>query len=74
MTEDTENRPHVISVDLLNRLQPYLQFRHFFRHSYSFLLRWDKLKPLSLQCEETFAALRSEIAMFTNRMEELQPG
>ncbi|HSS48399.1 MAG TPA: hypothetical protein VLX28_05590 [Thermoanaerobaculia bacterium] len=71
MTEDNENRPPVISLDLLDRLQPYLQFRHCFRHSYSFLLRWDKLEPLILQCEETFTALRGEIATFTTSMERL---
>jgi len=74
MTEDRGGRPHVISSDLLDRLQSYLQFRHFFRHSYSFQLRWDKLEPLILQCEETFTILRGEIAAFSARMEELHQG
>jgi len=71
MTEGNEARPPLITRDVMEQLQPYLQFRHFFRHSYSFQLRWDKLAPLVLQYEETFSALRAELASFSARMEEL---
>jgi ribonuclease HepT-like protein len=70
MIEAKEQRPEVISHQLYDRLQPYLQFRHVFRSSYSFQLRWDKMAPLVLQCEETFATLRAEIASFAAQMEE----
>ena len=70
MTQTGKERPAVISSELHERLQPYLQFRHVFRNAYSFQLQWDKMAPLVLQYEETFAAVRSEIASFSARMEE----
>jgi hypothetical protein len=70
MTEGNEARPPLISPNLMDQLQPYLQFRHFFRHSYSFQLRWDKLAPLVLQYEETFTAFCAELAAFSARMEK----
>lgn len=70
MTETGKERPSVISSELYDRLHPYLQFRHVFRNSYSFQLRWDKMAPLVLHYEETFAALRAEIAAFSAQMDE----
>lgn len=69
MAEERRDRPAVISSTLLDRLQPYLQFRHVFRNAYSFQLQWDKMQPLVLHCEETFGALRAEIAAFASQME-----
>jgi hypothetical protein len=68
MAEETERRPAVISSGLLERLRPYLQFRHVFRNSYSFQLQWDKMEPLVLDYEGTFALLRAEIAGFVARI------
>jgi hypothetical protein len=69
-----DSRPAVISSELLGRLQPYLQFRHVFRSSYSFQLHWEKMQPLVLHCEETFDSLRAEIASFTSQMDHLHKG
>jgi ribonuclease HepT-like protein len=52
MTESGEARPEVVSAELYDRLHPYLQFRHVFRNSYSFQLRWDKMAPLVLRYED----------------------
>jgi hypothetical protein len=73
MIEDRGSRPPVISRDLLERLQPYLQFRHVFRNSYSFQLRWEKMQPLVLDCGETLSSLRAEVATFASRMEAGRP-
>ena len=70
MAEERRNRHPVISSGLLDRLQPYLQFRHVFRNAYSFQLQWDKMQPLVLNCEETFSALQAEIAAFAAHMEQ----
>lgn len=70
MTEVKAGRPEVISPQLYDRLLPYLQFRHVFRSSYSFQLRWDKMAPLVLDCKETLIALQAEIARFAVQMEE----
>ena len=69
MTEERKGRPAVISRGLLDRLQPYLQFRHVFRNAYSFQLQWDKMQPLVLESEEIFRALQTEIAAFAFCME-----
>ena len=73
MAESRSSRPPVVSPQLRDRLQPYLQFRHVFRSSYSFQLQWDKMQPLVLHCEETFAALQDEIATFAAQMERELP-
>jgi hypothetical protein len=59
-----EARPAVISAGLAERLDAYLDFRHFFRHSYVFLLRWDRMKPLVLDCEETLKLVEDELDQF----------
>ena len=69
-----DSRPSVISGELSERLQSYLQFRHVFRNSYSFQLHWEKMRPLVLHCEETFESLHAEIASFTARMDRLHEG
>lgn len=74
MAKEGGDRLPVISADLLERLQPYLQFRHVFRNSYSFQLQWEKMRPLALHCEETFSSLRVEIAAFVSRMEAGRSG
>jgi hypothetical protein len=70
MTEPGEARPSVISPELYDRLHPYLQFRHVFRSSYSFQLRWDKMAPLVLHYEETFAAFCVELFAFSVEMDK----
>ena len=37
-----------ISDELMDKLNEYLGFRHFYRHSYSFQLRWGELEGLSI--------------------------
>ena len=57
-------RRAVISVALVERLDAYLDFRHFFRHSYIFDLRWDRMKSLVLECEQTLKLLEDELDRF----------
>ena len=64
MTQPTENRPLVVSVDLRTRLSAYLSYRHVFRHAYSFQLEWDKMRDLVLQSEETWQQLQRELNQF----------
>jgi hypothetical protein len=53
-----------ISQSLVERLDAYLDFRHFFRHSYVFHLRWDRMKSLVLGCEETLQLVEGELDRF----------
>jgi hypothetical protein len=45
-------------------LDSYLDFRHFFRHSYVFDVRWDGMEVLVLGCEETLKLLEDELDRF----------
>jgi len=47
MTESTYKRDPIISEGLKEKLADYLAFRHFYRNSYSFWLKWNELKKLT---------------------------
>jgi len=57
-------RPALISEQLAERLDDYLQFRHLFRHSYAFDLDWNSMKPLALACEDILNQLERELDRF----------
>jgi hypothetical protein len=46
MTHSSLSRPEVISTSLRDSLRMYLDFRHVFRHAYTFELRWKKWRAL----------------------------
>lgn len=64
MANRNENRPSVISQALMEKLRPYLDFRHVFRQAYTFQLRWSKMSALVLECREVFARLEKELGVF----------
>ncbi len=64
MAEATSRRKAAISGALRRRLREYMEFRHFFRHAYIFTLRWDRIRPLVLGCEETLRQLEIELDSF----------
>ncbi|MGH9835203.1 MAG: hypothetical protein ACRD9Y_19455 [Blastocatellia bacterium] len=70
MTNPTASRATVISTEMSYRLDEYLSFRHAFRHAYSFRLRWDKMAPLTLGCEETLRLLEAELDVFLQTGEQ----
>lgn len=47
----------------------YLQFRHVFRHAYLFHLRWEKMAPLVLHCEQLLADLEAALDLFSEQMQ-----
>ncbi len=51
----------IINSDLYDTLSNYLSFRHFFVHAYSFVLRWEDLKPLVDDFKETLKKFESAI-------------
>jgi uncharacterized protein YutE (UPF0331/DUF86 family) len=48
----------------IEALEPYLGFRHFFRHSYTFEIDWEKLRPLVDQVEGVFEKFRQDVEAF----------
>ena len=43
MTQETQERKAVLSIETQQSLKEYLGFRHFYRHSYSYFLDWKHL-------------------------------
>lgn len=68
MTRSGPKRPAVISESLNDRLQEYLDFRHVFRHAYSFELHWNKMAPLVYNIEDVYQQLRQEMELFVQSL------
>ncbi|MFQ5633116.1 MAG: hypothetical protein ACE5I1_30480, partial [bacterium] len=62
--EITGVRPAVLTDDLVADLKDYLEFRHFFRHSYSFYVEWDEIKPKAAKLSDTFRKLEEAFQQF----------
>jgi hypothetical protein len=60
----------VISEELRIALRGFLDFRHVFRHAYSFELQWSKMAPLVAECEATFRKLEREITGFVDGLDD----
>ena len=68
MTKPNSSRQAVLTAKSENQLKQYLNFRHFFRHSYSFVLDWDEMKDLALSVEAVWEETKSELLAFLNQM------
>ncbi len=64
MTRSTAKRGPVISAELRTSLRKFLDFRHVFRHAYSFELQWGKMASLAAECNATFERLERELDQF----------
>ena len=64
VTEKTDNRAPLISTQAAHLLAPYMKFRHFFRHSYTFMLDWQRMKPLVDDLHSVWNTVRLEIEYF----------
>jgi hypothetical protein len=51
MSSSQPNRPALMNTQLRGRLADYLVFRHYFRHGYTFTLRWEKMRDLVADAE-----------------------
>jgi len=66
MAQKTGNRDHVISPELQEKLIPYLGFRHFFRHAYTFQFKWEKMRGLIAELNEVYTDFKKEICIFVD--------
>jgi len=64
MTKASSKRPAVLSEALNETLQEYMDFRHVFRHAYTFELRWRKMAPLALGMQVTLRRVEDELGAF----------
>lgn len=64
MIQSTSNRAAVLSDELSLQLTDYLGFRHFYRHSYSFILECEKLEELVIPLPDIWQRAREELQIF----------
>jgi hypothetical protein len=64
MAAPAQNRPAIISIALKESLRNYLEFRHVFRHAYTFELRWEKMSGLVRDCEKVLQEIELELNSF----------
>jgi len=64
MTSATNDRAQLISADTASALSAYLKFRHFFRHSYAFMLDWRRMKPLADDLTPVWQSFRDDVISF----------
>lgn len=57
----TEARRPLFEKKLYDQLVDYMGFRHFFRHTYGYHLRWDLIKPLLMNIKENWNTVKSNI-------------
>jgi hypothetical protein len=60
----TENRSEIFNEDYKESLSNYLKFRHFVRHSYSFQLEWEEIKPLLFNMNIMWNNIKENIKNF----------
>ena len=65
-------RPAAVSPDLADTLQGYLNFRHVFRHVYSYRLDWQRMAELVSRCEDTLNSLERELGAFLKATDDRQ--
>lgn len=53
-------------------LLDYMSFRHVFRHSYGYVLDWNRLKPLFFSMSENWKEVKSSILSFVEQIEPAQ--
>ena len=64
MSRPTQSRNSVISEGLRLQLRGYLDFRHLFRHSYTYQLNWRKMAGLVLELSKIYQQFKKEIQSF----------
>ncbi len=60
---DEAERQGIISNRLLNRLDKFRGFRHFFVHAYGFMLNEDELLPLATELPDVWKQFFGEIQL-----------
>jgi hypothetical protein len=54
----------IINDDIKEKLEEYLLYRHFIRHSYSSELKWDEMAPLVKELYKTREIIKINFEMF----------
>jgi hypothetical protein len=54
----------IIKEDIKKKLEKYLLFRHFIRHSYSSELDWNEMGPLIKEIEDVWGSIKFDFVTF----------
>jgi hypothetical protein len=60
----TKNRTYIFREELCEKLNDYLQFRHFVRHTYGFKLKWEKMKTILFDMNILWEEIKEDINIF----------
>jgi len=61
---------NLVTRETADKMGKYLFFRHFFAHSYGFLLDETKLEPLMDDISDTYLEFKEEIVDYLTKIEE----
>ena len=64
MAKENMHRNAVITGHMKNDLVKYLGFRHFFRHSYTYQLKWERIEELTKPMLGVWGKFKAEISTF----------
>jgi hypothetical protein len=59
-----ENRKEIFRIEFQEKLEEYLKFRHFVRHSYGFQLEWERMEDLVNGISDYWKILKENINIF----------
>jgi uncharacterized protein YutE (UPF0331/DUF86 family) len=68
---DLSVEQHIITLETADRIGRYLFFRHFFTHSYGFLIEESKLKPLMDSISNVYSEFKKEIINYLKSIEKV---
>jgi len=59
-----ENRREIFNIELREKMEEYLKFRHFVRHAYGFQLDWERMEDLVLGIENNWEKVKNNLNVF----------
>jgi len=62
----------ILNKDLKDKMEEYLSFRHFIRHSYSSELDWKVMGPLVKEIENIWIKIKIDFGRFVEKIENEQ--
>ncbi|MDR1150457.1 MAG: hypothetical protein LBJ93_02395 [Clostridiales bacterium] len=64
MFGDNSKNIRIVRDEIKKKLERYLLFRHFIRHSYSSELDWNYMSPLIINLEDTWKIIKDDFDSF----------
>ena len=58
----------VFPLSLKKTIVEYLTFRHLYRHSYSYILQWDKMDHLLINLQSNWKAIKTYLRKYLNEL------